>query len=366
MINNTLTFLPIYDGNSYDGLLKILSDDYLDERTLNLMQSNLCSVRTIVIEYPYVDVDYRSTYYSFYSKKHFGYSRFCVRLHLFDTELKDDGDIVESRSGYLGFIILRPTMITPLGRTCLDPRAIKHTRGSFLCVAPYHVNLAGVDLFVEGFPFISQDTDVTVCAHAVAWTVIRYYSQKYKEYGEFKAYDIVELIQDRSMGRLIPSRGLTMGQISEIFTMAGFYPEIFVREHYKNDADFEKLLYTYIESGIPIAVAMSKKEHVVAIIGHGPVSSAVSIAKENLHRSVEDAINVSNLASSYLINDDNSLPYSKLAINIDQLIESATYRIDDVNGFLVPLAEKMYLNAEDIYRIFFKGKTRFAGFSNVG
>src|SRR5258706_15894488 len=40
-------------------------------------------VKCILVEYPYVDKDYRSTYYNFYSKKSRRYSSFCARLHFF-------------------------------------------------------------------------------------------------------------------------------------------------------------------------------------------------------------------------------------------------------------------------------------------
>src|SRR5437867_6985473 len=42
------------------------------------------AVKGILIERNYIDKDYRSTYYSFYSKKGRHYRPDCVRIHFFD------------------------------------------------------------------------------------------------------------------------------------------------------------------------------------------------------------------------------------------------------------------------------------------
>ena len=41
------------------------------------------------IEYPYIDVYYRDTYYSFYSKKHCDYSRYCFRISFFSDDVNE-------------------------------------------------------------------------------------------------------------------------------------------------------------------------------------------------------------------------------------------------------------------------------------
>ena len=48
------------------------------------------------IEYPYIDVYYRDTYYSFYSKKHCAYSRYCFRISFFSGDVNGNVLLVEN------------------------------------------------------------------------------------------------------------------------------------------------------------------------------------------------------------------------------------------------------------------------------
>ena len=160
------------------------------------------------------------------------------------------------------------------------PRAIRSFQG-YVCETGFENTLAGIPLKVKTFPHIMQDTDVTVCAHAVCWMIARYHSERYSFYPERLTYDIAVAVKDISEGGTIPSRGVTLGQISEILTSIGFAPEIYTRDAYQNDSFFEDILYAYIESGIPLVAALGSKEHAVAVVGHGQVQSAVGLAAGN-------------------------------------------------------------------------------------
>jgi hypothetical protein len=245
---------------------------------MDLMRNSLSpTIRSVLIEYPYVDKDYRSTYYGFYSKRHREYGKFCFRLHLFEDDLESPEGLPKvSPSGYLGSMVLRPTEVTPLGRTLLSPNAIAGCKG-FIAEASFENNLMGIPLEVKTFPHIMQDTDVTICAHAVCWMIARYYSEKYSLYPERLSFDIAEAVKDLSKGRIIPSRGLTLGQVSEVLASIGFYPEIFVKDLYDDSDSFYDLLYCYVESGIPLVGA--GKEHAVAIFGHGPLRPATEACR---------------------------------------------------------------------------------------
>ena len=59
-------------------------------------------VKGVLVEHPYVDKDYRSTYYGFYAKKGQRYDPFCVRLHFFNQHVRLTDDLtLESASGEL-------------------------------------------------------------------------------------------------------------------------------------------------------------------------------------------------------------------------------------------------------------------------
>src|SRR5690606_25999818 len=147
---------------------------------------------------------------------------------------------------YLGYAVIRPTRPNCLGRTMLRPppwlRKNAHIR-----VCSEKVNVQGIDLNVEAFPFISQDVDVTVCAQSALWVALRYFSNRYKQYSEIHPYQIGSLTTDYSLGRLFPSDGLQMWQMAEALRRRRFEPLIYSRARHTDN--FEHLLYTYIESG---------------------------------------------------------------------------------------------------------------------
>lgn len=345
MIAKIVTIERIED---YLKLREIIPEAYLSTNVMNLFQESLSSiVKTVIVEYPYVDKDYRSTYYGFYSKRHRAYSQFCYRLHLFEKPLESEKDLSEVSDVYLGSIVLRPTEVTTLGRTLLSPRAIRDFNG-FVCEANFENNLLGAPLKVKTFPHIMQDTDVTVCAHAVCWMIARYYSEKQSVYPERLAFDIAEAVKDFSGGRIIPSRGLTLGQVSEVLASIGFHPEIFIRNLYDDKDIFYDLLYCYVESGIPVVGAMSGKEHAVAILGHGTLRSASEIC----NRTRGTFVNVRHCSDRLIMNNDNCLPFAPLLAQSGQSGQGTEYFLDDVDAFVVPQYEKTYLNAENVLKLY--------------
>jgi hypothetical protein len=50
-------------------------------------------VKTILIEYPYIDVDYRDTFYNDFSKRFKFFNKNSVRLHLFKSEFEDSVEL---------------------------------------------------------------------------------------------------------------------------------------------------------------------------------------------------------------------------------------------------------------------------------
>lgn len=335
--------ISIQNPDDFEKLQDVISRECMSRNLMDQMKSVLSEkIRTVLVEYPYVDKDYRSTFYAFYSKRHRSYDQFCHRIHFFDSDPVIE-NLENSQDSYMGSMVLRPTEVTPLGRTLIAPEAIRNFAG-FVCEAEFRNNIMGLPFPVQTFPHTMQDTDVTVCAHAVCWMIARYYSEKYTVYPERLAYDIAEAVRDVSFGRNIPSHGLTLGQVSEILASIGFFPEIFVKELYGENSDFfYDILYSYIESGIPVVAAMRKKEHAIALVGHGKTLPAgnpdtASAANKYLH--------TRHLTDSLIALDDNQLPF----INLQS--SGGTYSIDDIDAFVVPLYEKMYLTAENVLKFY--------------
>ena len=90
----------------------------------------------IMSETNYVDKVYRDSYYSYYSTKLTNYKRNCIRLSIFDREIKADefrnlAMIEDIQNHYLGFIILRPIEPYIIGRSIISPRALEEN--NFYC-----------------------------------------------------------------------------------------------------------------------------------------------------------------------------------------------------------------------------------------
>lgn len=317
--------------------LSALCGDYLTGRDFNKLYAYLKDdTKTVVVEKSYIDKDYRDTFSNFYSKKFVSYPSTAYRLHFFRSVVAiDDLFGLEAHTDdYIGYTIIRPTQVNSLGRTIFDPSKLSRLHG-LICRTEYKVHLFGAELKINGFPYISQDTDVTICAHAATWMTFRYYSERYTAYREIFPFEISQLCGDVSHGRLIPSKGLTAFQITEIFSKYGFYPEVYLRRDYPDK--FYRLLYYYIESGIPVVACLHGKEHAVTVIGH--ISDYARPAANNSEE----------FLTGYVINDDNHLPYQLLMRKgLPKTGYCSEHVVEDVDGFIVPLYEKMYLSAEHI------------------
>jgi len=237
---------------------------------------------------------------------------------------------------YIGFTVIRPNRVNPIGRTILNPKLLNCVKG-YVCMAEYPVHILGAELMARGFPYISQDSDVTVCAHAACWMIFRYFSQRYNRYSEIWPYELTQLTKDISRGRLVPSKGLTAWQVTEMFSRFGFYPEIYIRTK-QNSKIFDLILYQYVESGLPVVAGLNKHRHAITIIGH--ISDFENIRPEMSATSYD-------YLTGFIVNDDNHMPYHAIRKSGPQPDGYwSEYKVKDIDSFIVPLYEKIYLSAE--------------------
>lgn len=127
------------------------------------------------IEYPYIDVYYRDTYYSFYSKKHCDYSRYCFRISFFSDDVNEHNfyDLNLSDKFY-GYMVLRPTVRRVVGYTFLSP-ALFEEREFVCCLCKKDVSVYGRKLSVTGFPFCGQDGEAVSCAEISLMMMMDYF-----------------------------------------------------------------------------------------------------------------------------------------------------------------------------------------------
>lgn len=328
--------------DDYTKLMYRVNKDYINEDIMKIIQG-ICGnkIKKMIIEMPYYDSDYLSTYYIFYSRKNRSYPKTCYRIHL----IAEDNE-------YMGFFTLRPTKRnTKLGKSYLSPKLVLQD-DAYLMLSTYKVHLLGEELTVRAFPWMKQETDITVCTHVAIWSILRYYSNKYTIYQDMVMGDIVKKIPDY-IERKFPLKGLKIQQIPDIFKQLGFSP-IVQSCIYGKENSFQDELFAYIESAIPFVACMTKQKHAVAVIGHGRVKLEKLNNFESLNHNIAPNIVVSSeLIDEVIVNDDNQKPYCRIPKNWNVFDEkiyegwseySRPYSIKDIDFIVVPLYNRMQYN----------------------
>jgi hypothetical protein len=342
MITDEGSVFPIvvFDGaENWNTLLKLAGPN-LDVRGLQRLRSVLeGKCNCVIIERHYIDKDYRDTFSHFHSKRFSTPSSRCIRLHFFEEPVTQsaiaEGEKVVLNS-YLGYSIIRPTKPNCIGRTLLAHR-LRLNPQAHISLCPESINLLGARVDIQGFPFISQDGDATVCAQSALWMLLRYYSNRYSLYSEIHPFEITNLASSHAIGhRIYPSPGLHSWQLAEALRLQGFSPVVYSRKQFPKN--FDHLLYTYIESGLPLLVTVPR--HV--IVGYGHVSDYTAPEPVPWH----DFLYTSYFNRALVVSDDNQFPYQMLNQNGPSAPTDSRYRWDDIEEFIVPLPEKVFLAAE--------------------
>lgn len=307
-----------------------------------------------LIEFPYVDKVFRDSYYCYYSSKHSEYERDCIRVSLFSYPIEQneffDVSLQKSlKEKYLGFFIIRPLKLAPLGRAHINPKALIND-GFRICKYKANSMILGLKFETWGFPFSSQDGETISCAETTIWGLMEYFGTKYPEYKPTLPSKIINTLKSVSFQRQLPSKGLSMEQISFALKEFGFGTRIY------SYASFGKSLYNiidyYIESGIPIALGFESPEsgHAVIAIGKQQNSSFNwdVVKKDSFGFENEEItyIDSSNLKSKYVIQDDNLLPYTSIDLkNPGEHYEDEDSNAYQIDSIVVPLYPKIYLEA---------------------
>jgi hypothetical protein len=212
-----------------------------------------------LLEPDYIDSDYRDEYTHFYSKTFQTLPDRCRRLHFFKP--LEEGP----REVYIGYIVLRPLRSRPVGRTMLVPP--DSARSWISCTTREVVHPYGQALQTHGFPFIEQDTQLGVCAHASVWMVALYHHFAFRRPRRFM-HDIADAAQGQhELWRKIPSEGLSDGQISVALQQLGLDPITYVVDSPPNNQSIGRVICRYLNSRLP--VILTAGGHVVVLVGYG-------------------------------------------------------------------------------------------------
>jgi hypothetical protein len=211
----------------------------------------------------------------------------------------------------------------------------------------FKVHINGIFLTVKGYPYISQDTEATVCAHSALWGVCRYLSERYSVYRELYPFDFITLT-GTTRGRTYPNKGMNFYDYSSILTSFGTYPYIgLCKSHSDNEKEirpdsFEKI-YHYMESGFPILASLPR--HVITLVGH-----TIDYSKSPEPDS-DGFIDSSKYLDQFIVVDDNFFPYKLLGFsetNSDDNFYCSKFfpeknSINSLKTFVCPLPEKVFL-----------------------
>lgn len=335
---------------------------------------NLVDTCYLLAETGYVDKVYRDSYYNYYSSKLVPYKRDCVRISLFDGEVKPEDfsnpDLLKkTEEKYRGFLILRPTEPQIIARSLISPLALKNN--SFLsCTTKIQATVNSIKVCVDGFPHSSQDSETITCAETTLWAVMEYFGNKYPEYKPVLPSTIIKSLNELSFERQIPSKGLNIQQMSFTLKEFGFGTRIYSRNFYNKD--FERLLSTYIESGIPIILGVDNFEiggsigHALLCVGREKINEAqIENLEPNL---IEDAgllariiakeltfYDWDNVKKPFIFIDDNFPVYQRSSMEKPvQYYKDSEWDKCVVTHFIVPLYPKIYLEAYEAKNYVFR------------
>ncbi len=334
----------------YDKLIKMVGEKYINKEIISILKQKIgtkCSA--IIIEYPYYEKDYLSTYYTFYSKQHYAHSKVCHRLHFLSGEIND----LKERE-YYGYISLREGIKnSKLGKTYLSPKLLlPENVKAYLMLDSFSANVYGRKLYVNAFPWMRQETDVSVCAHVAMWSILRYFGNRYKAHRDTVMGEIVDSVQNEK-GRKIPSHGLSPDQIVNTLDLYNFSPVLLGDEFHKLHYFINEII-AYIESGIPVVATMNRKRHAITLFGHGNVDYD-RLDNDNVSFLCEEGTNVvmhSSLIQNVYAIDDNYFSYKGIDPYIPISDKDIDYALCEINYIIVPYCEKVLLGFNEIYEKF--------------
>lgn len=282
-----------------------------------------------------------STFYIHYAQKLRKYEKTCCRLHI----LKDEE--------YYGYIVLRPTVDgTKFGRTLIDPKILIAEK-AYIALCDFKAHIAGNTMSISSYPWKSQETDISVCAHTATWTILRYFGNKFKNYADTTIGQIVSA-SNNDWGRKTPSIGLNPIQVSDILKKYGLSPLILQCEKDLDDKFIEEVM-AYIESGLPMVGFLYPRRHAVSIIGHGLMDLNIlddKILVKSIMDSEIDVVPHVKLVRDLYVMDDNLFPYKKMKLGWADNQSDVEYGAAELKYCVVPLYTRMQLVYNEVYARF--------------
>lgn len=349
-------------------VLRSISGQQIIRRIMESIEDDF----TVVAEEYHMDKSYRDTYYMYFSNQHFQVERYCKRLtflighfswgNLLGERTEEEKKQIEKV--LIGTCVIKPVSDGVVGRTLLNPQYFVPERSVYIRKSKYKINLYGMELEIEAFPYQMQDRETMRCSEVTLLNLLDYYSNTYKDYKTVVPSEIIESEQKHSHERVLPSRGITYHVLTKVLSDFGFAPRLYnVRAMRKDEMsgilqqdELKRLLHYYIESGIPVAVNVEPDSgkgigHSLICIGHSVTKSyEKALERKKIVGDGFDGkhgiINSADFYDSYVVIDDNQFPYE-----VREFDKMSIYSDMHVTNIAVPLYKRMFLEAADAYDI---------------
>ncbi|MCX5675180.1 MAG: hypothetical protein NTX87_09235 [Planctomycetota bacterium] len=301
---------------------------------IDFARNNLGAL-TAVVEREYVDADFLHDYGEFYCRAFSPPPSKCGRLHLFSCAgigREHLLSLADFQNSYLGYVVVRPTGSTAVGRTCLKCRPMTSDREYLLCEHPFPVHINGSTLTVQAFPFITQDTNTFVCAGAAMW-VQAYYMHERFHFPRFYPAQITREAMRYSVAGNVRT-GLSFAQMGTALRDMGYNPHVYtylldgLPTEAKERALRRAVLtgHATVESRLPCIFGIDFRDpssttlssgHAITAIGHSfeqPDASRVSrfLAPGQPDDAFSGALFNGDWVSWFVVHDDQDVPYGRL------------------------------------------------------
>lgn len=328
-----------------------------------------CGAKYTIIEAPYIDRDYTSDYLSFYAGAFKDHARATKRVHFFSEDVSkiftepliEQVAALEKLKGgsYLGFAVIRPIAQGPLGRTVLRFPDLKELTVRPAARAEFGSHILGAELAVVGAPFIQQDMKLGACAQASIWMAARAVETRHRR---TQSHTIAEITgfatnpTDSELSRSLPagSEGLNPMHMIRALRGMGHQPLHMLFEEPDEELKSEKpplnageVVLRYLDSGLPVILAMSDIGHAICAVGY----------IEERGAAVHDGTSHAVFARGLVVHDDQRGPYRIMPMTAadadklpnDRLIRSGerVLTVEDVSHMFVPLPLRVFLRAEN-------------------
>lgn len=312
------------------------------------------------VEYPYVDLVYRDTFYKFHSTKIDYKEKDCIRLSFFDAEIDQNhfsqktlSSACENNDYFLGCLIIRPTKINPFGRVIFSPKIYsKNLR--HLILREYKFQINGSELRVKAFPNSGQDSEYQSCAETTIMNVLNYFS-KYDNFNSKLPSEITSLVDKIRSDRVTPTDGLLKEEISLILKQCGFGTKIYTKSNY-GSVDLKKILNDYVESGIPVITLLSNNNsyHATIAIGHENVDDLKQVIFPNPTDTNFTIIDSSEFYKDkkYIFIDDNYPSYQHATFEKPAVYYKNKFKDATIKVLIIPLDKRIYLDSLRVRNIF--------------